>query len=241
MPRTKQTPAFFRLITGTLLAGTTLAGCTSSTHNPNLPVGAAAYQVAPATVPAPSVYAITPRDVLQVRVYGEPDLSVEKAMVDDAGFVQLPMAGPVKVAGLSAAEATRQVTTLLGSKYLRDPQVAVSVDVPAPRYVSVEGEVKMPGVYELNSNMTLMGALAKAQSPSVTAKLDEIVIFRTIDGKRMAARFNLKDIRTGISPDPVIMDGDIVMVGYSRIRGLWQDFLKMAPIFNIFAVISTNS
>lgn len=241
MHRSNKAHALKRLMTATLLTGATLTGCTATTHNPNLPVGEAAYQMAPATVPAPTVYAISPRDTLQVRVFGEPDLSVEKALVDDAGYVQLPMAGPVKVGGLSADEATRQVTALLGRKYLRNPQVAVSVDLPAPRYVSVEGEVKMPGVYELTSNMTLLGALARAQSPSVTAKLDEIVIFRTIDGKRMAARFNVKDIRTGVSPDPVIMDGDLVMVGYSRIRGLWQDFLKMAPIFNIFAVISTNS
>lgn len=234
--------ALKRLMTGTtLLTGITLAGCTSTTHNPNLPKGDAAYQMVPATIPAPSVYTIVPHDILQVRVFGEPDLSVEKALVDEAGFIQLPMAGQIKVGGLSAADATRQVSDILGRKYLRDPQVAVSVDVAAPRYVSVEGEVKMPGVYELTSNTTLLGALARAQSPSVTAKLDEIVIFRTIDGKRMAARFNLKDIRTGVSPDPIIMDGDVVMVGYSRIRGLWQDFLKMAPIFNVFAVISTNS
>ncbi|TCM17828.1 polysaccharide export outer membrane protein [Novosphingobium sp. PhB165] len=230
------------LVLTPLMVAVSLTGCTATaTHNPALPVGEAAYQVIPATVPAPSVYTIVPRDVLQVRVYGEPDLSVEKARVDDAGFIQLPMAGQISAAGLSADELTKQVTAVLGRKYLRNPQVAVSVDEAAPRYVSVEGEVKMPGVYELTTNTTLLGALARAQSPLVTAKLDQIVIFRTINGQRMAARFNVKDIRTGISPDPIVMDGDVVMVGYSRISGAWQDFLKMAPIFNIFAVVATRN
>jgi len=222
-----------------LLYSSVLAGCTSTiTPNPDMPVGQAAYQTIPATIPAPTVYAIAPKDVLQVRVFGEPDLSVEKARVDEAGFIQLPLAGQVKAAGRSAPEVTSEITGILGRKYLKDPQVVVAVDEPAPRLVSVEGEVKVPGSYELSSNTTLLGALARAQSPLVTAKLDQVVIFRTINGQRMAARFNVKDIRGGISPDPIIMDGDVVVVGFSKIKGLWQDFLKMAPIFNAFAVFA---
>ncbi len=231
---TKKFPGF-----AVLLYGTILNGCTSTmTSNPDVPVGQAAYQTIPATVPAPTVYAISPKDVLQVRVLGEPDLSVEKARVDEAGFIQLPLAGQVKAAGRSAPEVTSEVATVLGRKYLKNPQVSISVDEAAPRFVSVEGEVKVPGVYEMTSNTTLLGALARAQSPLVTAKLDQVVIFRTINGQRMAARFDLKDIRGGVSPDPIVMDGDVVVVGFSQIKGLWQDFLRTAPIFNAFAVFA---
>lgn len=224
-----------------IVAASGLTGCAStSTGNPKMPAGAAAYDVVPVTIAAPSVYTIAPRDILQVRILGEPDLSVDRARVDDAGFIQLPLAGPIKAAGLSASELTGEVKALLGQRYLRDPQVAVSVDDAAPRFVSVEGEVKAPGSYELVGDVTLLGALARAQSPLVTAKLDEVVIFRVINGQRMAARFNLKDIRGGVSPDPIIMNGDVVVVGYSRIKGLWQDVLKMAPIFNAFAVVATR-
>ncbi|QSR16230.1 hypothetical protein CA833_03350 [Novosphingobium sp. KA1] len=223
-----------------LLAGTFMSGCTSTTHNPNLPRGAAAYEVIPPTVSQPSTYSIVPADTLQVRVVGEPDLSVEKALVDDAGFIHVPVAGEIKAAGRSAPEVANDITERLRRKYMRDPQVAVSVDELALRYVSVEGEVNKPGVYELSKNATLLSAIARAESPLVTAKLDEVVIFRTINGQRMAARFNLKDIRTGVAPDPVILDGDVVMIGNSVIKGLWQDFLKAAPVFNAFAVISRN-
>jgi polysaccharide export outer membrane protein len=65
-----------------------------------------------------------------------------------------------------------------------------------------------------------------------------VVIFRTINGQRMVARFDVKDIRGGVSPDPIIMDGDLVVVGNSKIKTLWQDFLKTAPLFNAFAVMA---
>lgn len=217
-----------------------VAGCTSVTNNPNLPRGAAAYDVIPATIPAPTAYTINPEDTLSVNVFGEPDLTFDKMYVDDAGFIQFPLVGQIKAAGKTPQETSKAIAAVLGRKYLVNPQVTVSVVEAAPRYVSVEGEVNKPGVYQIDYNTTLLSAIARAESPTYTAKLNEVVILRTINGQRMAARFNLKDIRGGVSPDPIVKDGDIVMVGYSGKRGLWQDILKAAPIFNAFAVISTR-
>ena len=137
-------------------------------------------------------------------------------------------------------ELSADIASRLATRYLKNPQVAVSVKEPAPSYISVEGEVEKPGVYEIDGRTTLLAALARAESPTTTAKLNEIVVFRTINDQRMVARFNLKEIRVGLTPDPMILDGDVVMVGYSRSKGVWQDILKMAPIFNAFAVVATR-
>ncbi|MEZ0135671.1 MULTISPECIES: polysaccharide biosynthesis/export family protein [Novosphingobium] len=185
-------------------------------------------------------YPIRPKDILTLRVFGEPDLSQEELRVDDVGVIQVPLVGPLKAEGRSADEISGEITSRLRNRYLVDPQVSVSVKTAAPSYVSVEGEVEKPGVYEMQGRTTLLAALAKAESPTITAKLDEVVVFRTIDEKPMAARFNLKDIRVGLSPDPMILDGDVVMVGFSRSKGLWQDFLKTMPIFNVFAIVATR-
>ena len=48
----------------------------------------------------------------------------------------------------------------------------------APRVVSVEGEVKTPGVFEVQQGYTLISALAMAGSPLETARQDEVLIFR---------------------------------------------------------------
>ncbi|WP_159977467.1 MULTISPECIES: polysaccharide biosynthesis/export family protein [unclassified Novosphingobium] len=231
--------SFFML--GVLLAGSALAGCSTVSKNPDLPVGNAAYDVVPATIPVPTAYAIVPKDKLAVRVFGEPDISSDELMVDEVGFIQVPLIGTVKAAGRSAPDVSTEITARLRERYIVDPQVAVSVKEFALRFVSVEGEVKKPGVYEIDGRATLLSAIARAESPEPTAKLDEIVLFRTINGERMAARFNLKDIRSGLAPDPMIVDGDVVMVGYSGIKGLWQDVLRAAPIFNAFVVLARNN
>jgi len=41
--------------------------------------------------------------------------------------------------------------------------------------------------------------------------------------------------RAGRSPDPLVLPGDVIVVGYSRVRGLYLDFLKTAPIIGAFA------
>ena len=210
------------------------------TVNEELPSGQAAYSVIPTTVPAPTFYAIQPTDTLAVNVFGEAELSQSKIRVDDAGYVQMPLIGQVKVGGLSAPEASQDIAQKYAASYLKSPQVVVSVSETTPRYVTLEGEVSRPGSYEITSRATLLSSVALAESPTNTAKLDEVIVFRTIEGQRMAARFDLKEIRGGVSPDPVILDGDIIVIGHSGGRQFWQDFLKMAPILNVFSLIATR-
>lgn len=219
-----------------------LTGCASSTNMSALPSGQAAYDTIGGGegIPAPSEYLLAPQDVVNLKVLNEPDISDPQLRIDNYGNLQVPLIGEVKAAGRPVPAVSTEIRQRLAQTYVRSPEVSISVVEPAKRVVSVEGEVKMPGVYELTTNTTLLGALAQAQSPLVTAKLDQVAIFRTINGQRMAARFNIKDIRSGISPDPIIMDGDVVVVGFSRIKGGWQDFLKLAPIFNIFAIVATR-
>lgn len=221
-------------------AATAMAGCSSTTPNPNLPVGAAAYDVIPAKAPSVENYLVTPGDLISVNVFGEESLSSPQIRVDEAGFIQLPLAGQIKAGGLTAPQLSSTIASALGGRYLVNPQVTVAVVEPAKRVVSVEGEVKTPGVYEIGNKFTLLSAIARAQSPTDTARLDEVLIFRTIDGKRMAARFNLKDVRSGIAPDPEIMDGDVITIGRSAARAAWQDILRAAPIFNAFVVLGSN-
>ncbi len=92
----------------------------------------------------------------------------------------------------------------------------------------------MPGVYAIGPGETLLTVIARAQSPTKVAKLDEIVVFRMAEGTRLGARFDLKAIRTGQAPDPEIRGGDIVVVGYSSLKGIYRDILQAAPLLNVF-------
>jgi polysaccharide export outer membrane protein len=212
------------------------AACQPTLHS-DLPVGPAAYQSV-AVSDQDTVNSLTllqPGDQIKVNVFGEENLSTENAVIDQAGNVSLPLIGEMRAAGLSPSQLSRTIEGAYGAQYLRDPHVNVVIERAAPRVVSVEGQVVKAGVYEVQQGYTLLSALALAGSPNETAKLDEVLIFRQKDGQRMGGRFDLTDIRAGRSPDPIILPGDVIVVGYNRVRGAYLDFLKAAPIVGAFA------
>ena len=218
-----------------------LGACASSATKVDLPTGNAAYQaIAPESIPAPTEYIITQSDVFKLQVFGEPDISNDSLRVDQAGNVQVALIGSVKAAGRTPTEVSKEIADRLGKTYIIDPKVNLALLEPAKRFVTVEGEVNKPGVFDLENSFTLLSALAAAGSPTPSAKLDQVIVFRTINGQRMAGRFNLRDIRGGAAPDPTIMSNDVVMVGYSNARGMWQDVLKAAPLLNAFSLIATR-
>lgn len=205
-----------------------------------VPTGEVAYQLVPPADPnAPRTsYVIVPNDVLNLQVFQEPDLSNEKLQVDNVGNIQMPLIGEIPAAGRSTTELAADIAQRLSQKYIVNPQVVVSVSEAAARFVTVEGQVEKPGVYEIDRDYTLLSAIARAESPTNTANLDEVVVFRTVNGERAAARFDLKDIRAGLAPDPQILGGDVVVVGFSAVKGAWQDLLKAAPVFNAFIYLA---
>ncbi|OYU33189.1 MAG: polysaccharide biosynthesis protein GumB [Novosphingobium sp. PASSN1] len=182
----------------------------------------------------PKQYQIAPGDIVSLSVFGEPDLTLEKLPVDDAGFIQVPLIGAVRVASLTPAEASTQIAARLGAQFLRNPDVTLNVIEQTGQMVTVEGQVAKAGAYPVDGQTTLLGAIALAQSPTRIAKLDEVVIFRTINSQRMAARFDLSRVRAGRDPDPQILGGDVVVVGFSQAKSIYRDVLVAAPLFNVF-------
>jgi len=212
-----------------------LVSCQPQLH-PDLPTGEAAYNTLQpsATAAETSAYLLHAGDVVNVNVFQEPDLSLEEVVIDGAGNLYLPLVGQVRAGGRTQAELSQEIERAYGNGYLRNPKVAVVVKQALSNTVSVEGEVKQPGVYPIQSGATLLTAMALAQSPTRTAKLDQVLVFRTVNGERMGARFDLTDIREGSVADPQILPGDVIVVGFSAVRGAYRDVLEAAPLFNIF-------
>lgn len=201
-----------------------------------MPAGAAAYSaIETAAQPAePGKYRLRSGDVVSVAVFQEPDLSRDKIAIDAAGDLNLPLIGEIRAAGLTASELARSIEQRYGARYLRDPRVSVFMDEGFRQTISVEGHVAQPGVYPYETGQTLLTALALARSPTQVAALDEIVIFRTVDGQRYGGRFDLRAIRGGRAADPELRSGDVIVVGYSNLRGAYRDVLQAAPLLGIF-------
>lgn len=214
-------------------AAIALAAC-QPTLDPVVPAGEAAYQTIAVPEPMPTSYSLQAGDTVSVLVFQEPDLTQEKMLIDRSGNLYLPLIGTVKAAGESPSDLARQIEHSYGMRYLRRPSVAVRIDDTVKQTVSVEGEVELPGVYEVRPGQTLLAALAMARSPKRTAKLDQVLIFRQINGVRTGALFDITAIRSGQADDPMIMAGDVVVVGFSAVRGGYRDILQAAPLFNVF-------
>ncbi|WP_170235009.1 polysaccharide biosynthesis/export family protein [Croceicoccus sediminis] len=228
-------PARLRVALCVVASSMGLAACQSYPDD-SLARGADAYRTLEATArPEGAVYRIGPFDRLSISVYGEPSLSFAELPVDAEGRFDYPLIGSVDAAGLTTGELTRRIKARLDDELYNDARVTIFVKGSASQYVTVEGAVNEPGRFELpQGRATLLEMIAQAQSPSRTAKLDQVMVFRMEGGQRTGAVFNLVDIRTGAADDPPLRGGDMVVVNNSALKGAFRDFLLTAPFFNTF-------
>lgn len=215
------------------LAG--VAACAGNSVGANLPSGAMAYNAVPTATSnvAPEEYRIGPLDALDITVLQEPDLSTKAAPVDAFGNVNLPLIGDVKASGKTASALSKEVAARFAEQYLKKPQVSVVVAKPVAQKVTLQGEVIEPGVYPIEGPTTLLGALSLAKGETQIAALNDVVVFRTVNGQRTGAVFDVAQIRSGLAPDPQIRSNDMIIVGYSGSRRAWRDVLSAMPILRV--------
>lgn len=229
------------LVTGLLAA--CLAGC-SGTPPLSTP-GAGLSVVSQTTMPVPSgsdllvpdrPYVVGPFDKLKVDVFGVEELERE-VQTDASGNFLFPLIGVVEAGGKTPAELARLMEDRLRGRYIRDPYVTINLDESLSQLVTVDGEVKKPGSYPVVGKMTLIKAVAAAEGTAQFASLKDVVIFRTVDGKRYAGLYNLSAIRKGTYEDPEIFANDVVVVGDSPGRRLFQDLLQASPLLTTPLII----
>jgi polysaccharide biosynthesis/export protein len=175
-------------------------------------------------------YLIGPFDKLTIDVFGIEELSNREVQTDASGRISFPLAGVVEAAGRTPAEVEEILEARLRERFVRNPQVTVNLKETVSQVVTVDGQVREPGLYPVLGRMTLMRAVATAKGTSEFAKLEDVVVFRTVKGQNMAALYNLKAIRNGAYPDPEVFANDVVIVGDSQARRLFKDALQIFPL-----------
>lgn len=228
-----------RLLLAILGAGllALLAGCIGDSRGGNIPyepTGFTTPDQPSATTALGEDYRISPLDTLKVTVFQVPDLSGDYD-VDLTGNIALPLIGNVKAVGLTPNELDQRLTQALSVKYLQNPDVSVGVKKSSTRFITVDGSVRNPGVFDASaSRMTLLQVVAMAHGVDENANAHRVAVFRQIQGQRMAAAFDLVDIQRGKAEDPRIYAGDIVVVDGSKVKSLWKNALASLPLLAIF-------
>ncbi len=194
--------------------------------------------VTPETLPMPTEQDLTgvvrrhqigPFDRLSVEVYGIAELS-RTVQVDADGRISLPVAGTLDVNGKSPQEVSRIVAERLRAGYVRNPDVTVNLIETVSQVVTIDGEVETPGIYPVVGRMTLMRAVARAQGTTDFARTTHVVVFRTVDGRPMAALYDLRAVRLAAYADPEIYPNDVVVVGESSARRIFPQILQAGAL-----------
>ncbi|SDR64065.1 polysaccharide export outer membrane protein [Rhizobiales bacterium GAS113] len=189
-----------------------------------------------AATPGNAGYKVGPQDVLDVSVFQVPELT-RSVQVSDIGTVNLPLVGEVAAAGKTSREIERDLASKLGAKYVRSPQVTVFVKEYNSQRVTVEGAVKKPGVYPVRGKNSLTQFIAMAEGLDHDTASSTVVVFRSNEGKRYAAKFDIKEIMAGRADDPPIQQDDIIVVDSSTSKEVFSYLVKALPAVAVFSLL----
>jgi len=149
-----------------------------------------------------SRYRLGSGDVISIYVLGEDDLKREKVRLTDAGTIQYPVLGEIRLKGLTTGELEQKITSgLLKAEYLKQPKVTVSIDEYRPFFIN--GEVSRPGGYPYVPGLTVLKAVSIAGGFKDRASKTNMFVVR--DG---AANQERKKVEL----DTPIYPGDILTI-----------------------------
>jgi polysaccharide export outer membrane protein len=161
-------------------------------------------------------YVIGPEDVLDIAVWNNTNVSRTVPVRPD-GKISLPLLNDVQASGLTPAEL-REILTKALTSYIPTPSVSVIVREVHSYKVTVIGEVRTPGRYELKSQATVLDVLAMAGGLNEFADRRRIVVLRQ-DGastKRIPFAYNKLTAEGGpkktADENFCVRPGDVVLV-----------------------------
>lgn len=167
------------------------------------------------------VYRIATNDRIRIGVFQEPDLDMI-ARVDMKGTVNLPLLGTVSVTDLTIPEAEIVVENAYrDQRFLRNPEVTISVEEYTPREISIQGQIGSPGRYVLpiEQTMSVLELVTKAGGLTGTAQGKKLAITRiNPDGTKQVFQEDVESLIKGKNKDKVqdssliLLPGDIVFV-----------------------------
>ncbi|MBK1644308.1 hypothetical protein CKO25_06490 [Thiocapsa imhoffii] len=219
---------------GSTAAGSMAPGAVSATAGAGIP---AEIGVPPTPAMGVGSYRLGAGDLLQIDVFRVPDLAT-KERINEYGLVVIPLIGPVSVAGLTTEQAGRKIAAELEKDHLQNPQVSVLVLEYANQNITVGGAVNKPGVFPMAGQISLIQAVAMAGGPSDIAKINEVVVFRTLPGQPMTAYVvDLNRVQRGQLDDPLLAVNDKVVVPESgtkvvlrNVTGTMRGLVTLNPL-----------
>ncbi len=168
-----------------MLATISISAC--ATRTPVMTIPDAPRSIVP-------IWKLETGDVITTKIYREPDLA-SQTLVAESGQAYFPGLGRVQVAGLTMDSLQQQLTSLYGKLV-----IDAAVDAVMMRDVVIYGQVRSPGVYNVDPAVTVLGLLAKAGGATGVGKTPLLTLVKG-DGRQFRlsreVRLSTLDIRHG--------------------------------------------
>jgi len=190
-------------------------------------------------LPAPEVLApavIAPTQSIDVIVAGS-DLLSGTFLTDGAGYVGFPLVGDLYVADKTPRQAAKMIADRLRGEFVVDPQVRVRPTELVSPSISIGGQVARPGSYPSATSQTLLRAVNTAGGLAEYAKVDDVLVMRTVGGQRYIGVYNIEGIQRGNYPDPVLYPNDVITVGDSPGRRNIENILQFIPLLSTSVIL----
>ena len=162
-------------------------------------------------------YLIGAKDQIKISVFGVPELNTTVRVSED-GTVTLPLLGNIKVERLNRFQLEKKLKELLELKYLRNPQVTVSIEDYQSKQVSVIGAVRTPGNYNLVGKKTLLELISTAGGLTNDASERIVVIRQYKNGASSSLQIDLQELMIEGNPklNIPLQAGDIINIALER-------------------------
>jgi protein involved in polysaccharide export with SLBB domain len=159
---------------------------------------------------APDNYIIGVGDDISVTVFGN-DYFNQVSKVDSRGRIDLGTAlGKIYVKGIEYKKLDKLITSVLRNKInLRGNQVEVDLAFSRQQSISVTGEVKRPGTYQIPAANTIFNLLVLSGGPTNNGSLRIIDVIR---GGKVVYTFDMYQYLLDPKNNIFLEDGDFVVI-----------------------------
>ncbi len=166
-------------------------------------------------------YRLQSGDTVEVQYRYTPEYNAT-AVIQPGGSVNLPMAGDIKLQGLTIPEAQSAIAEK-ASERLNQPEVAVLLKDYVHPYFVVAGEVGHPGRFEMHGDVTAFEAIAIGGGFKDSSKHSQVLLIRKYD--KDMAEVTVLDMKamshkSQIAEDPVLRPGDMLLVPQNNVSKL---------------------
>ena len=162
-------------------------------------------------------------------------------LVDNQGYINFPIVGPLHVGGLTKSEAEKLVTEKI-RPYMAETENPVVTVTMSSYSVSVLGEVNRPGTFQVSrEKITILEALAQAGDLTIYGVRDRVKLIREdATGKKSIVTLNLNDANIITSPYYYLQQNDVVYVEPNKAKSANREMSTLYTFGISFATLAVG-